>query len=339
MKNLETCIRQAAQNGLLDNIAVRIGVGGDIVSEISYSRNSEITSKTLFDMASVTKIMVTAPLALIAVDRGLLRLDDKVSRFFPCGNDKAALTIHHLLTHTMGYGHRSLCREGNTYANIQEYILSLPCETPVGTQVLYSCPGYILLGKILEKVFGTQLDILFNTMIAAPLEMSLSGYRPGTTDVVNSNLTASEAGLVNDYNCRFLGGIAGNAGLFSNIEDIGKYVRMLLGYGDPIIGRSVFEQASCNHTVGMSESRGLGFVYVDSRYSQTAKLFPDGSIGHCGHTGQSVFVNLKSGMYVIILSDATIATERKYGTEQYDKVITLRENIHNAIGHDLGYQS
>ena len=334
MSNLEECIIKAHEDGLADHIAVRVGKGEQILNDCFYSVDYAIDSKTLFDMASVTKIMVTTMLTLIAADRKLLNFDDKVNRFFPCPKDKSELTIKHLLTHTMGYGHRSLCEKGNTYDNIQNYILSLPCDFPVGTKVDYSCPGFILLGKILEKVFGDRLDRLFISLIAAPLGMESSGYCLNRRDAVNSNLSEAERGLVNDYNCRFLGGVAGNAGLFSNIDDITKYMLMLQKHGEPLVSRGTFDQAIMNHTEKMSQSRGLGFLYVDSKYSQTGRLFPKGSIGHCGHTGQSVFIDLKSNVYVIILSDATVTVEKRYGYN-YEKVKLLREKLHNAVDKDI----
>ena len=88
-------------------------------------------------------------------------------------------------------------------------------------------------------------------------------------------------------------------------------------------------------TIAKSLAKDLGFVYVDNKYTQTGELFPEGSIGHCGHTGQSVFVDLKSGLYVIVLSDATISGVKKHGVEKYDIVKKMREDMHNAIKKDL----
>ena len=85
----------------------------------------------------------------------------------------------------------------------------------------------------------------------------------------------------------------------------------------------------------MSESRGLGFLYVDQRYAQTGGLFKDGAIGHCGYTGQSVYVDPRSGLYVIALSDATASTERKYGADRYEEVMEMRARLHAAIRLDL----
>ena len=136
-------------------------------------------------------------------------------------------------------------------------------------------------------------------------------------------------------NCQFLGGVAGNAGLFSDITDTTKYVQCLLNKGAPLITAQTFEQAVRNYTAEKNESRGLGFLYVDQRYKQTGELFETGAIGHCGHTGQSLFLDYKTGLYVIILSDATVSTIKKYGSERYGEVVDMRKNLHNAIKKDL----
>lgn len=336
MNNLEKYLDDIIADRSVENIAVRVGRGRGIVYEAYRSASGRIDENTLFDMASVTKIVVTTSLCLIAIDKGILSLSDKVSEFFSCPDDKKELTVYNLLTHTMGIGHKSLNLAENTYENIGEYILGIPSDIEIGSDVLYSCPGFILLGKILEKVFSESLDILFEKYIATPLEMNSSSFLPDKSrDIVNSNITPLDKGVVNDYNCRHLGGVAGNAGLFSNVSDMTKYVQMLLNFGVPLFDSKTFDMATKNYTKEMTESRGLGFLYVDERYKQTGKLFGEGSIGHCGHTGQSVFADPDSGLYVIILSDATISSEKKYGTEVYNEVIKMRENIHNAIKADL----
>ena len=112
-------------------------------------------------------------------------------------------------------------------------------------------------------------------------------------------------------------------------------MKMLLEDGAPLFSKETLDLAAGNYTEGMSESRGLGFLYVDGRYTQTGGLFPVGSIGHCGHTGQSVFLDRTCGLYVIILSDATVSTVRKYGKEKYTEVKRMREALHAAIRADL----
>lgn len=335
MKNLEKCLDVLLENGTARNIVVCVGKGDKILAEVYKSSESTLLETTKFDMASVTKILATTPLSLIAIDTGKLKLDNKVSDFFDCDSEQSGITVKNLLTHTIGIGHESLCEKGNTYENIAEYILKIPLKIPVGSDVLYSCPAFILLGKILEKIYGKRLDVLFKEMVAKPLGMDDSSFLPEKGDIINSSLSENERGIVNDYNCRFLGGVAGNAGVFSNMRDMKKFVNFFLKKGAPLISEKTFMLATQNHTPDMSESRGLGFLYVDEKYSQTGALFEDGSVGHCGHTGQSVFVDYKDGLFVIILSDMTISTVKKYGNENYGEVIAAREKIHRAIKEDL----
>ena len=327
---LEKTIDEYVESGTLEHIAVRVGRGDNVIYD---TYRGGVDETTLFDMASVTKIMATTSLALIALDKGLLQLDDTVDKFY--STDKT-LSVKNLLTHTVGIGHKALNREGNTYENIAEKILDIPLDIPIGADVRYSCPGFILLGKILEKIFGMQLDQCFNELVAKPLGLENTSFLPlNRENTVNSNLDKTKRGIVNDYNCQFLGGIAGNAGLFSNLSDVTKYVHFLQNRGKPLIKEKTFLLAAQNHTAEMSESRGLGYLYVDGRYKQTGGLFEDGAIGHCGHTGQSVFVDYRSGLYVIILSDATISTVKKYGKEHYNEVMDMRGRIHAAIKQDM----
>ncbi len=336
MRHLESTIAAAFQDKRISHIALRIGRGSETLYSCFHSAGSAIDEHTLFDMASVTKTVVTAPLTLLLIDQGLVQLDDPVNRFFSCPPDKAGLTVRMLLTHTMGIGHRSMVAPGNTYDNIADHILSNPCEIPPGSDVLYSCPAYILLGKIIEKVLGARLDRLFDTYLKDTMGMTHSGYLPAPACCfVNSNVAPSEKGMVNDYNCRFLGGVAGNAGLFSTLCDMTSFVRFYLSGGTPLLLPGTLQYASRNATPGMAESRGLGFVYVDEKFTQTGGLFPVGSVGHCGHTGQSCFIDPKGGFYVIILTDATVCTVKKYGTEHYDEVIALRRSLHSSILHDF----
>ena len=315
MQHLETCVKKLLEEKTVENIIVKVGCGDDILCEIKKSaQDRQLTDRTLFDMASVTKIVVTTSLALIAIDKGMLAPSDRVSKSFPVPEDKQCLTVQHLLTHTMGIGHKSLLKSAGKYEKIQDCILSIPSDIPIGSNVLYSCPGFILLGRILEQIFQKRLDAAFYEYVAAPLQMCSSIFLPDQAkDIVNANLQEKDKGLVNDYNCRYLGGVCGNAGLFSDLADMTLYTKMLLSHGAPLFSKKTFEIATKNHTSDMDESRGFGYLYVDDRYFQTGGLFSQGSFGHFGHTGQSVFVDPKSRLYVIILSDATVSTVKKYG--------------------------
>lgn len=323
---LDKILSSYQEAGLLHHYAIRVGRGDEVLLE----RFFEADEGSRFDMASVTKIMATTFPTLIAIERGILRLDDPVSRFFPCPPEKEKMTIRHLLTHTMGYGHKSICAEGITRETVWQEILRIPMDVPLDTEVRYSCPGFILLGRILEKLYGMRLDTIFKEMVSNPLGLQNSGFLPEGEGIIPSNKSPEAYGLVNDYNCRFLGGIAGNAGLFSNLEDVTRYVKMILAEGEPLIGKETFRLAAKNHTEGLpGDGRGLGFLYVTEQYAQTGGLFETGAIGHCGHTGQSVFADPRNGLYVILLTDATLHSSK------YDEVMAMREQIHKGIKEEL----
>lgn len=335
LKQTAEIVTTLMEKAQLGNIAIRVGRNDEVLAELYRSKTGEVDSHTLFDMASVTKILAVTALSLIALDRGVITLEDRVSRFF---DYDGSLTVKHLLTHTMGIGHKNLCAAGVSYDNVGEYILSIPADIPIGSNVLYSCPGFILMGKILEKCWGKRLDVLFRELVAEPLQMHSTAFLPDVqaNRFVNSNPAPADVGKVNDYNCRYLGGVAGNAGIFSCIDDLTRYAHMLLNRGAPLFSEKTWTLATQNHTPGMDDARGLGYLYVDGRYAQTGKLFPTGSIGHCGHTGQSLFADPKSGLYVIILSDATLSVNTKFGgVDNYGHVMAMREALHNAIQEDL----
>lgn len=335
MRHTEKTLEALLADKTAENLAVRLGRGNDILYEAYLSRDG-IDARTLFDMASVTKVMATTLLSLIALDEGRITTEDTLGRFYACGEDKRNITLGNLLTHTFGIGHQPLNRAGITYENVAEAILALPLETAPGGEVLYSCPAFILLGKILEKVYGDRLDHLFARKIAARLPLPDTGFLPDRgRPIVNANLTEGERGIVNDYNARFLGGVAGNAGLFSDMEDVTAFAKLLIGRGAGLVGEATFARAVQNHTPHAAEARGLGFLWVDERYPQTGGLFPPGSVGHCGHTGQSCFVDPASGLYAIILSDATICSVKKHGAEVYADTMEMRRRIHAAMKEDL----
>ena len=182
-EKLNEALDVLVENGTVSHIAVRVGKGDTVLCD---AFRGGVDESTLFDMASVTKIVVTTSLALIAFDKGLLSPDDLVARFYP--NDKG-LTVRHLLTHTIGIGYKNLRQDGNTYANIAEKILEISADIPIGSDVLYSCPGYILLGKILEKVFGKPLQESFDEWVAKPLALSQTSFLPKERcNAVNANL-------------------------------------------------------------------------------------------------------------------------------------------------------
>ncbi|MBE5756179.1 MAG: beta-lactamase family protein [Clostridiales bacterium] len=334
IKELDELINEKYAN----HLGVKIGVGDKVLFEKYASPNNKFDENSMIEVASVTKMVVTTSLALVAMTKGLLSKDDLVSKFFEVPDDRKNLTIENVMTHSIGYGGGNLCLNSVTRETVQKTILSKPMTFTPGERTEYSCLAFILLGKILEQIFNEDLDTAFKNYVAKPLGMlnSTFNYKDDGNYLINVQQSYEARTLVNDFNARYLGGMVGNAGLFTCMKDCSLFVKMLLNDGQPIISKEVFDLAIKNYTKNpKDQSRGLGFLYVDEKYTQTANLFPVGSIGHCGHTGQSIFIDPISKLYVIILSDATKTTYEKLGYGDYNKAIELRTRIHKAIKQDL----
>ena len=293
----------------------------------------EATAHTRFDMASVTKVLATSMLAFRAVEAGDLCLWDPVSRFFPVGKDKEAMSILHLMTHTSGLpAHIMLRGEISDPAQAVSCILNAPLIQPVGKAPLYSCMGFILLGKILEKIYGAGLDALSREMVFKPLGMGRTGYLPAPGNIAATELNPETGqalcGVVHDENARFLGGVSGNAGVFSDIDDMIRFASMLACNGlisnTPFLSPAMLRAATHNYTPGFDVHRGLGFHLAGTEANFMGDLFPETSFGHTGFTGTSLAVDPETGFYVILL------TNRVHPARENTLLMRVRRQLHNA---------
>ena len=195
--------------------------------------------------------------------------------------------------------------------------------------------NYIIIITI-EKIYKKPFDVLFNERVATPLGLENTHFLcfEGEDRICNTRQERSGENLCDDPSAHCLRGVAGNAGIFSCLGDMEKFARALLCGLGKIISKETFELARTNHTASLSESRGLGYLYVDSKYPQTGRLFSGGSIGHCGHSGTSIFVDFEKQMYVTVLSNTTLHCVKNGG--DYNCTMKFRADIHNAIADDLG---
>ena len=207
-----------------------------------------VDEHTLFDMASVSKILSVTAVCLRLFDDGVLTPQDSMGLFYSGLREEAAnITIERLLTHTSGLpGGKSIVGKDRTH--IDEEILNIPFSYAPGSQVQYACLGFILLGCLLEKVCGKSLDALAREYVFQPLGMDRTTYRPQGTNIAATAMDGSGTGVVNDYNARYLERPVGNAGVFSDAVDCGKYARMLLKGGAPILSTAVLAAANRNLT-------------------------------------------------------------------------------------------
>ena len=339
-------IANAVRDGVIPCAAYAVGCGNEVYIRESVGHRSlfpaieAITPDTRFDMASLSKLLSTTMVALRFVEEGRLLLSDPLSRFFSeeelseCPAGRGDATVFHLMTHTSGISpHVALWREiphGSVGApdfdsTVARVILRSAPFCGVGEQVHYSCMGYILLQQILERISGRRLDVLAKEYVFRPLGMTATGYLPfgDNRNKPDCDAAATELsplhhdyirGHVHDENAHFLGGVSGNAGVFSTLEDSVRFAQMLSLRGElpasagqgRFLSRRIFELAVKDYTLGKNESRGLGFQLRPPLPSLSAAgdLFAYGSYGHTGFTGTSLYVDAETGVWAVLLTNA-----------------------------------
>lgn len=290
-----------------------------------------VTPGTVFDVASLTKVLATAPAILLLAEDGKLNLEAKLVDYFPecAGGGKEAITIRHLLTHTSGLKAglpASPAWSGDAGAH------ALACGQEVthapGTFFRYSDINYILLGQLVQRVSGMPIDAFAHLRIFAPLGMKDTGYLPlrrlppqviaptqqaprTGAPALHGDLAAGATlqGVVHDPTVRRMGGVAGSAGVFSTVRDIARYARMLLGEGEldgvRVLSRESVRLLSTVQTPpGIEALRGMG-MDIDSPFAQRPRgtLFPVGSYGHTGFTGCVLWIDPGSRSFYVFLSN------------------------------------
>lgn len=317
-----------------------VGRGERVLFRRAYGKLSadagapDCTEQTRFDLASVTKPLVVGLLTMRALESGRLCLWDRLDAFIDAPRDKAGINIKQILTHTAGFSTgQHLWKQTNDPARATELMLEAPLRSPPGTQVLYSCVGFILLGQLLECIYGSELAELAQREVFWPLKMQRTGYRPQGGGIAATEMQDDGRclqGVVHDENARFLGGAAGNAGVFSTMDDLALYMQMLCLKGRLPDGSRYLSPASVslmcsNHTEGMAQARGLSLYlpWYDSGY--TGDLFPKETVGHTGFTGTSVTLDPTTGLFVVIL------TNRVCPSRDNASIHRLRRCLHNAV--------
>ena len=325
-------VQQGLEQGAYPCAALAVGIGRQIYLKKTYGC---CTENTLFDMASVSKILGPTMIAFHFLEEGLLRLYDCVGDFFPdAPEDKKGITILQLMTHTSGIpDHFYISDYTDNPAEAAKVILNHPLVQAPGGDPIYTCMGYILLGKILEQIGGEPLDQLAEKYVFSPLKMTRTTYRP-TGDVAPTELDPATGkllcGVVHDENARFLDGISANAGVFSDLNDMIRFTQMLslggrLPGGEAYLSPAMLSRALINHTPNSrGEYRGLGFNLARSPKNFLADLMSERAYGHTGFTGTSIALDPDTGLWVVLL------TNRVCPTRENIKMIRLRNLVHNA---------
>ena len=306
---------------------------------LTYDDTSAIVTKnTIYDLASLTKVIATTTAAMICYDKRLFTLDDPVSKYIPAfgKNGKENITIKNLLLHNSGLP--AFIRFYKTTNNANEVlneIYSCKLSYKTGTKTVYSDLGMIIMGKIIERVTGKSLDDFCKKEIFDPLGMTSTYFNP--SDSLKYKIAPTELddywrhrliwGEVHDETASILNGVAGHAGLFSTAEDISKLVNVLLNKGLYEGKQFIKPQTIKLFTNRNSDqsTRALGWDTKSEENSTAGDLFSMSSFGHTGFTGTSVWVDPTRDLYVIFL------TNRVYPTRKNHKISKVRPALHNLV--------
>ncbi|MGE3472282.1 MAG: exo-beta-N-acetylmuramidase NamZ domain-containing protein [Vicinamibacterales bacterium] len=332
LAEIDEVVARGIADGRMPGAVVVVGRGDSVAFQKAYGQRAVVplaepmTLDTVFDMASLTKVIATTTAVMQLVERGVVRLTDPVARWVPGFEKygKGDITVRHLLTHVSGL--RPDVDLGEPWkgydAAIALAVDEVP-QSPPGERFVYSDINFFLLGHIVAQASGLPLERYVADRVFGPLGMTDTGFLPPIERI--GRIAPTERcrfldawpckapgveplrGVVHDPTARRMGGVAGHAGLFSTARDLTRFARMLLG-GGTLGGRRVLSPLTVAKMIApatpadMAAVRGLGWDLDTSYSSNRGELMPIGSFGHTGFTGTSLWVDPRTKLFVIFLS-------------------------------------
>ncbi len=319
---IDQVVEEEISKGSFPGAVVLVGQEDDIVYWQAFGNRiidpceEPADRNTIFDLASMTKPIVTATSIMILRERKKIALDDYVGKYLPAFacNGKEEVRIEHLLTHTSGlpaYTNAAELKEqfGSPCPDkVIEKICSFEAAGKPGDEFRYSCLGYIILAKVVENISGQNIGQFSKENIFAPLGMKNTSYNP--PDSWERNIAATEVidgvplrGKVHDPLARLMAGLSGNAGLFSNTYDLSIYCRMLLNGGERHGKRILSPESVKLLTTARTHGRACGFD-VNSTYAWVKGSYaPQDAFCHTGYTGTSIVCDPAGKTFVLILTN------------------------------------
>ncbi|MGH9714303.1 MAG: glycoside hydrolase family 3 N-terminal domain-containing protein [Candidatus Acidiferrales bacterium] len=347
---------RAVADGAFPGGVLAVGLHDQLVvhpfGKISHAAKAgAVSANTIYDLASLTKPVVTTTATMILVQQKRLDLDAPVTQYLPefaaaAKSDpdlgwRARITVHMLLLHDSGLpAHREFYKEAKGHDAILARVMAEPLLHEPGKQVEYSDVGFILLGEIIERVSGKTLDRYARQNIFAPLGLNNSQFNPPPN--LRREIAPTEDdktfrkhlvwGEVHDQNAWAMGGVAGQAGLFSTAGDVAAFAQMILNGGiyahHRLVSRATIDQFTARQMIGGS-ARTLGWD-VPMEPAATGRFFSPRSFGHYGYTGTSLWIDPERGLFIILL------TNRVNPTVENIKIREVRPALHDAVFEALG---
>jgi uncharacterized protein YbbC (DUF1343 family)/CubicO group peptidase (beta-lactamase class C family) len=336
-------INNAVQDGLIPGAVLLIGHDGQVVYRKAYGERSLIPARepmtvdTIFDAASLTKVVATTSSVMKLLEQGKIRIDDPVTKYLPEFQEgHSPITIRNLMTHFSGLRpDLDLKPAWSGYeTGIRRALIDKPAGPP-GIRFVYSDINFILMGEIVRRLSGQMLSDFARANIFEPLGMKDSMFQPPAA--LRPRIAPTEIdpttgrplwGVVHDDTSRYMGSVAGHAGLFTTADDLAKFAQMLLDHGQANGARLFSPLTIEKFTTPESPAdqpilRGLGWD-IDSPYSSNrGDLFPIGSFGHTGFTGTSMWMDPVSRSYVILLTNVVHPHRGKSLSSLRSRVATI----------------
>ncbi|HLX86571.1 MAG TPA: serine hydrolase domain-containing protein [Terriglobales bacterium] len=300
-----------------------------------------VTTATLFDLASLTKVVATTAMTMILYERGVLDLEAPVTAIVPEFTDddsrRGDVTLRMLLTHSSGLpAYEKLFLRAASREALLRAAFATPLANAPGAHAEYSDIGFIILGIALERLADEPLEVCFQREVFGPLGMTHTTFNPAPTLKDTIPPTADDRtfrhriiqGEVQDENASILGGVAAHAGLFSTAEDLAKFAHSMLNGGHPILRRTTIELFTRREISPQGTSRALGWD-TPSAPSQSGKHFSAKSFGHLGYTGTSLWIDAERQLSITLLSNRTWPDCQNQAIKQ------LRPAFHDAVLESL----
>jgi len=318
------------------------GVGG-----FTYDQSTEtVSASTVYDLASITKVLATTSMAMLLYQSGRLRLEQPLAQILPlfaqgeaAGSARHQVTLRMLLAHASGLpGYARLFAGVADRDALLHACLRLPLEAPPGSRAEYSDPGFILLGQALEAIAGETLQVFCARQVFAPLGMTSTCFRPPAdwrsaippTEEDTTFRRRIIQGEVQDENCFILGGAAGHAGLFSNALDPLLYAQCLLTpQAKQLFTEESIQLFTTRSGLPPGSSRALGWD-TPSQPSSSGRFFSRHSAGHLGYAGTSLWIDFDRQVTIVLV------TNRSWPDRQSQAIRSVRPAFHDAVMQALG---
>jgi len=336
-------LQQGAENKVFPGASVAITLNGELVAlnafgHYTYDKKARsVEVESIFDIASLTKVVATTSMAMLLHDRGILDLDSyligTLPEFAVADDRREEVTFRMLLAHSSGLpAWVPLYKKAKDKPSLLEAAESTPFDSDPGTKAEYSDVGFILLGEALEQIAASPMETFCELDVFSRLEMNSTFFNP-SKKVKGQIIPTSNGqeirnrviqGEVHDENAFVMGGVAGHAGLFSTAGDIAKFAHCLLRGGGPVFKPETIELFTRREESPAGTSRALGWD-TPSKPSQSGQYFYPGSYGHLGYTGTSLWIDPERELSV------TLLTNRTWPDSKIQAIKELRPRFHDAV--------